>query len=462
MFSQDSRAVHAGRDGLTQLGVHAVPIDLSTTAPLPSVHDGGLAYEHMANGGPHAEGQSTVYQRLWNPTVARFEAGLAVLEETPEAVAFATGMAALSAVLLAVVAAGKKHVVAVRPLYGGSDYLLSSGVLGNEVTFTTPGGVRAALRPDTGLVILETPANPTLELVDIAEVAAAADGVPLLVDNTFASPVLQQPFRHGAAMVLHSATKFLGGHGDAMGGVVATASEWAVRLRQIRAVTGGILTPWPAYLLHRGLATLPVRVRAQQASAEKVAVALAGHGLVKRVYYPGLAECDPGGLIGTQMSGTRVAAGLRARQRRACGADPGRRRHGHARSLPRRHRHPHPAPRRAYAPAGRSRGQARCEPAAGLSRAGGPGRHHRRSRPGHSRPPGSPAAPGRVQGSQPGASAIGRRIDENEPWVLRASTNVCQSPEEPTRPRKSSRFRHLQNCFLKLISKTMDKRDWSG
>ena len=127
MLSQDSLAVHAGRNGLTELGVHAVPIDLSTTAPLPSVHDGGLAYEHMATGGSHVEGQSTVYQRLWNPTVARFEEGVAVLEGTPEAVAFATGMAALSAVLLAVVAAGKKHVVAVRPLYGGSDYLLASG-----------------------------------------------------------------------------------------------------------------------------------------------------------------------------------------------------------------------------------------------------------------------------------------------------------------------------------------------
>ncbi len=303
MLSQDSLAVHAGRDGLTELGVHAVPIDLSTTAPLPSVHDGGLAYEHMATGGVHLDGQSTVYQRLWNPTVARFEEGVAVLEGTPEAVAFATGMAALSAVLLAVVAGGKKHVVAVRPLYGGSDHLLASGMLGTEVTYTTSEGVHAALRPDTGLVILETPANPSLELVDIARVADAADGVPLLVDNTFASPILQQPFKHGAAMVLHSATKFLGGHGDAMGGVVAADADWTARLRRIRAVTGGILTPWPAYLLHRGLATLPVRVRAQQAGAEKVAVALNEHSLVRRVHYPGLPDCDPRGLIGTQMAG---------------------------------------------------------------------------------------------------------------------------------------------------------------
>ena len=303
MLSQDSLAVHAGRNGLTELGVHAVPIDLSTTAPLPSVHDGGLAYEQMATGGPHLDGQSTVYQRLWNPTVARFEEGVALLEATEEAVAFATGMAALTAVLLAVVGTGKKHVVAVRPLYGGSDHLLASGVLGTEVTFTTPDGIRAALRPDTGLVILETPANPSLELVEIAAAAAAADSVPLLVDNTFATPVLQQPFRHGAALVLHSATKFFGGHGDAMGGVVAASPEWAVRLRQIRAITGGILTPWPAYLLHRGLATLPVRVRAQQSSAEKVAAALAEHELISRVFYPGLPECDPRGLVGTQMAG---------------------------------------------------------------------------------------------------------------------------------------------------------------
>ncbi|HET8880197.1 MAG TPA: PLP-dependent aspartate aminotransferase family protein [Arthrobacter sp.] len=303
MLSFDSQAVHAGRNGLTELGVHAVPIDLSTTAPLPTVHDGGLAYEQMATGGAHLDGQSTVYQRLWNPTVARFEEGVAVLEAVPEAVAFATGMAALSAALLAVVAGGKKHVVAVRPLYGGSDHLLASGVLGTEVTFTTADGVRGALRADTGLVILETPANPSLDLVDIGAVVDAADGVPLLVDNTFATPVLQQPARHGAAMVLHSATKFFGGHGDAMGGVIAADADWAVRLRRVRAITGGILTPWPAYLLHRGLATLPVRVRAQQDGAHKVAVALAEHGLVRRVYYPGLPDCDPQGLVGTQMAG---------------------------------------------------------------------------------------------------------------------------------------------------------------
>lgn len=303
MLGPDTLAVHAGREGLTALGLHAVPVDMSTTVPLPSVHDGGLSYEQLASGGVPSEGQTTVYQRLWNPTVARFESGLAALEGAPESVAFATGMAALTAVLLATVAGGKKHVVAVRPLYGGSDHVLATGMLGTEVTFATPAEVRGAVRPDTGLVLVETPANPDLQLVDIAQLVRDADGVPVMVDNTFASPVLQQPLRLGAALVLHSATKFLGGHGDAMGGVVATSSDWASRLRQVRAVTGGILTPWPAYLLHRGLATLPIRVRAQQESAQKMAADLVQHELVTRVFYPGLPECDPLSLVGTQMAG---------------------------------------------------------------------------------------------------------------------------------------------------------------
>jgi methionine-gamma-lyase len=303
MLGWDSRAVHAGREDLAGLGVHAIPLDMSTTAPLADVATGGQAYELMATGGVPAPGQTTVYQRLWNPTVARFEDGVSTLEGSAASVSFATGMAALAAVLLAAVAGGKPHVVAVRPLYGGSDHVLATGLLGTRVTFVHPGGVRAALRPDTGLVIAETPANPDLRLLDIKSLVAEADGVPVMIDNTFATPVLQRPLELGAALVLHSATKFLGGHGDAMGGVVATDSEWAVRLRQVRAITGGLLTPWPAYLLHRGLATLPVRVRAQQESAHKVAVALSSHEAVARVLYPGLAECDPLGLVGTQMSG---------------------------------------------------------------------------------------------------------------------------------------------------------------
>lgn len=299
----ETRAVHAGMEGIRESGSHVPSIDFSTTFPLPDVDTGGLAYEELATGHDLGPDRSAVYQRLWQPGVARFEDALADLEGTEGAVAFASGMAALSACLIAAVAAGTPHVVAVRPLYGGTDHVLENGLLGTTVTWATADGIAAAIRPDTGLVIVETPANPTLELLDLAEVVAAAGEVPVLVDNTFATPVLQQPARHGAALVLHSATKYLGGHGDVMGGVVATNTAWVQRLRQVRALTGGLLHPLAAYLLHRGLRTLPLRVRAQQQTAQILAERMSAHHAVARVFYPGLPGQDPRGLLGRQLDG---------------------------------------------------------------------------------------------------------------------------------------------------------------
>ncbi|MGB8380222.1 MAG: PLP-dependent aspartate aminotransferase family protein [Dermatophilaceae bacterium] len=309
----DSVAVHAGRADLTALGVHALPIDLSSTNPLPDILRGGDSYEALAGGGyPLPEG-GAVYQRLWNPTVARFETALAQLEQAATSVAFSSGMAAMTAAILASTSmTGRRHVVAVRPLYGGTDHLLATGLLGAEVTFCREAEVAAAIRRDTGLVVLETPANPTVELVDIAHVVAQAGAVPVLVDNTFATPVLQNPIALGAAMSLHSATKYLGGHGDVVAGVVACDEESATRLRQVRAVTGGVLHPLGAYLLHRGLATLPVRLRAQQTTAARVAAWLAQHPAVERVYYPG-QDGDPRGLLARQMRGTGAMIALALR-----------------------------------------------------------------------------------------------------------------------------------------------------
>ncbi|MFP5333871.1 MAG: trans-sulfuration enzyme family protein [Actinomycetes bacterium] len=335
MTAFSTRAVHAGRSGLREAGLHALPIDLSTTNPLPDVERGGDSYEALATGGLPLDGGSHVYARLWNPTVARFEEALADLEGAEQAVAFASGMAALSAVLVGLGETGHRHVVGVRPLYGGSDHLLATGLLGTQVTYTDAAGVARAVRPDTGLVLLETPANPTLQLVDVAAVAAQvrehAPHALLAVDNTFATPVLQRPARHGADLVLHSATKYLGGHGDVVGGVVATAGEragqTAARLRRVRAVTGGLLHPLGAYLLHRGLATLPVRVRTQGEHAGKVARGLLSHPAVTAVHYPGLAEGDPAGLVGRQMDGPgamlafEVAGGYEAACRVAGGCE---------------------------------------------------------------------------------------------------------------------------------------------
>lgn len=306
----DTAAVHAGRADLTELGVHAPPIDLSSTAPLPGLLSGGDSYETLATGGVPFAGGSTVYQRLWNPTVARFEDALAELEGADAAVAFASGMAAFTAAILAhTTSVGRPHVVAVRPLYGGSDHLLASGLLGTQTTFCTADEVAAVLRPETGLVVVETPANPTLDLVDISLVVAAAGAVPVLVDNTFATPVLQNPLDHGAAMSLHSATKYLGGHGDVVGGVIACDDETAAALRRVRAITGALLHPLSAYLLHRGLTTLPVRVRAQQASAARIAAWLSTHPGVAEVFYPGTTGSP---LVGTQIrgGGAMIAARL--------------------------------------------------------------------------------------------------------------------------------------------------------
>lgn len=299
----DSVAVHAGREDLASLGVHALPIDLSTTNPLADIELGGSSYEALAGGGFPEPSGGAVYARLWNPTVARFETALAALEHAPAAVAFSSGMAALTAAILTIThETGCGHVVAVRPLYGGTDQLLATGRLGTEVTFCSPEEVANAVRPDTGLVVVETPANPTLELVDIGAVSTAAGGVPVLVDNTFATPVLQNPLEHGAGLVLHSATKYLGGHGDVVAGVVACGDDLAAGLRRTRAVTGAILHPLGAYLLHRGLPTLPLRVRAQQASAQRIAEWLTTHAAVSRVRYPGIDD-DPRGVLGSQLRG---------------------------------------------------------------------------------------------------------------------------------------------------------------
>ncbi|HLV26436.1 MAG TPA: PLP-dependent aspartate aminotransferase family protein [Gemmatimonadales bacterium] len=295
-----TRAVHLGREDLGELKAHVPPIDLSSTYPVTDLASGTASLEALAGGAREAD--DYIYSRLYNPTVARWERAIAALESGEDGIAFASGMAATTAVLLAARELGG-HVVAVRPLYGGTDSLLVGGITGMEVTFAEPDEVAQAMRPDTALVILETPANPTLSLVDIASVVRQAGDVAVLVDSTFSTPVLQRPLELGATIVLHSATKFLGGHGDVVAGVIVTNDEWARRVRRVRVATGGILHPLAAYLLHRGLATLPLRVERAQATAQELARRLDEAPEVVRVHYPGLPGADPTGLIGRQMSG---------------------------------------------------------------------------------------------------------------------------------------------------------------
>ena len=284
-----TRAVHAGRRVAPAAEAHVPAIDLSTTYALPSLGEATECLDRMIEG--RDDVPNPVYARLHNPTVAVFERALADLEGAEAAVAFASGMAAISALLIAASERGR-HVVAIRPVYGGSDHLLTTGLLGNEVTWVDEGGVADAIRPDTALVFVETPANPTLDVVDIVKISRAAGTVPVAVDSTFATPILQTPLDHGATFVVHSATKFLGGHGDVLGGVIATSEAHARALRQVRMATGGVLHPLAGYLLARGLQTLPIRVTAQQRTASILAARLLAHPAVRTVHYPGVLR-DP-------------------------------------------------------------------------------------------------------------------------------------------------------------------------
>ena len=295
-----TRAVHAGREDFIAMGVHAPPLDLSSTYPTPDLDVAARSFDSLVAGdGPEG---SFIYQRLFNPTTDRFERALAELEGAEDAAAFSSGMATFTAVLLAAKQRGT-HVVAVRPLYGTADHLLTSGLLGFSVTWATQDAIAEAMRPETALVVIETPANPTLELMDIASVARQAGQVPVLVDSTFATPALQQPLSLGASLVMHSATKFLGGHGDVLAGVVAGSHALVRDIKHVRAATGGLLHPFASYLLHRGLATLALRVERAQASAIDLASRLASDRRIASVRYPGLPGQDPRGLLGRQMRG---------------------------------------------------------------------------------------------------------------------------------------------------------------
>lgn len=296
----ETLAVHAGRDDFAELGVHAPPIDLSTTYPVSDLDVGTESFDALVGGA--ASARNPIYARLHNPTVGRVEQALAALEGTGACVAYGSGMAALTAVLMDARSRGG-HVLVVRPLYGTSDHLLASGLCGLEAEFVDAGEIAARRRADTALVIIETPANPTLDLVDIRAVVAAAGEVPVLVDSTFATPVLQQPANLGASYVLHSATKFLGGHGDVIAGVVCCSEERARPLRTVRAATGALLHPLGAYLLHRGLPTLALRVERAQANAIVLANRLSEHAAVARVHFPGLGTVRNAHLVGPQMAG---------------------------------------------------------------------------------------------------------------------------------------------------------------
>jgi len=276
----------------------------------PIIRSSTFTFANTAEMKRWAEGRSDayIYTRYGNPTLAVAEAKLASLEGGAAALVTASGMAAISSALLAVLSAGDE-LIATRQLYGGTYRLLRDTLprLGIRVHHVGPDltGAERLITPRTRALYVETPTNPTLRLVDLRQAAGLARHHMLvsLVDNTFASPMLQKPLRAGFDIVLHSATKYLGGHSDLLGGAVIANQAWIRRIREMVICLGGVADPAAAYLLIRGLKTLEVRMRRQSESAMAVARFLARHRKVARVHYPGLTSHPDHKLAQRQMLG---------------------------------------------------------------------------------------------------------------------------------------------------------------
>ncbi len=292
-LSIDTLAIHAGQPPDPTSGAVMVPIVLSST---------------FAQSSP-GEHQGFEYSRSGNPTRNALEACVAALEGGRHGFAFSSGLGA-STTVLSTLSPGD-HILSGDDVYGGTFRLMDKvmkpfGIDSSFVDMTDLSRVRDAIRPTTKIVWIETPTNPMLKIFDIAKIAevARASGALLVVDNTFATPILQRPLALGASVVLHSTTKYMNGHSDVVGGAVVTSDEiFAERLRYLQNAMGAVPSPFDCYMVLRGLKTLGVRVRQAGTSAFAIAEKLAAHEQVVRVHFPGL-ESHPGHAVAkSQMKG---------------------------------------------------------------------------------------------------------------------------------------------------------------
>lgn len=295
-------AIHAGLDPAANRGAVSVPIYQSSTFSFPSAEEGAARFAGTSKG--------PVYTRLGNPTVQALETALAELEHGCGAIATATGMAAISGVFLALLQQGD-HIVVTHPLYGPSGTILNKyfsrwGVTSTFVNAADTAGIAAAIRPETRMIYIETPANPTLDLVDIEGAASAARraGIPLVVDNTFSGPHLQRPLDMGADVVVHSMTKSLNGHSDVVAGaIIAREPAMLDALNAAARMFGLTIDPHQSWLVLRGLRTLGMRVERAQANAIEIAKWLEQHPAIEWVRFPGLPSHPQYDLAQRQMSG---------------------------------------------------------------------------------------------------------------------------------------------------------------
>lgn len=290
-----TKAIHGGKMKDTQYGALTMPIYQTSTFEFDCCEQGGRRFA--------GEEKGYIYTRLGNPSISAVENKVALLEGGEACAAASSGMGAVSACLWSIAGAGK-HILADETLYGCTFALLNHGMTryGVEVTFVDTSDleqVKANLKENTVCVYLETPANPNLKISDIQAVAELAHAynpaIQVVCDNTFASPYLQRPLELGADVVIHSATKYLNGHGDVIAGFVVGTEAFIneVKMFGLKDMTGATLGPFEAFLIMRGLKTMEIRMERHCENAKKVAEYLVKQEKVERVYYPGL-ETHPG------------------------------------------------------------------------------------------------------------------------------------------------------------------------
>jgi len=296
-----SKLVHAGASK-DAYGSAVTPIYQTSTFRFESAQDGADRFAGRSDG--------FIYTRLGNPTIRGLETCIADLEEGAGAVATSSGMAAVTTAYLALLESGD-HVVSTASVYGPSRILMEKhlsrfGITASYVDTSDLGLVRPALRAETKMIYVETPSNPLMQITDLRAIAALAHerGAMLVVDSTFASPFLQKPIALGADVVLHSVTKFINGHADVVGGVLIAREDAVLRrLREMMILSGCNMDPHQAYLVHRGIKTLSLRIERSQSSALEIARWLEGRGDVRWVRYPGLPSHPQHALAREQMSG---------------------------------------------------------------------------------------------------------------------------------------------------------------
>ena len=297
-----TRCVHAGQTPDPNTGSLVTPIYQTSTFVFESAEQGAARFAGTEGG--------YIYTRLGNPTQTALEEKMAALEGGEAALAFGSGMAAISAILMALVKAGD-HLIYGDAIYGCTysfihEVLGKFGVTATAVDFSDPAAVEAAIQPNTRVLILETPANPTMKMADLALMSKLCrqHNVSFVVDNTFMSPYLQRPLEFGADVVVHSATKYIGGHGDVIAGIAVGTQAFMdeVRMTTLKNV-GACIAPFDAWLLLRGLKTLHVRMDRHSENALAVARFLEQHPAVAKVYYPGLPSFEQYEMACRQMDG---------------------------------------------------------------------------------------------------------------------------------------------------------------